>query len=437
MNAASKTIANAPAPPLGRSIGPLLLISLALLVGFMMLQSFGIMAESAKTELHLSDTALGAVQGVSAAIPLVLFSVPIGIWVDRRNRVRILIVMAIGWTAGTFVTAAAANMAILFVGRMLTSIGTTGGLTAVLSLGSDYCRPEQRGRALLIPNIAKIAGISAGFAIAGTLLGAIGAHHFPALVHASPWRNAQWVLGIVSALLVLPLLLLREPERHEVEAGPAAPLGVVMAEVKARRGWIIPLFVGQTSVVMADAAAGIWISPVLQRSYHLEPADFAAWLGGLVLVTGILGTVIGGIVADMGQKSKRQGGLLVGAVIASLVGIPSALFPVMPSVPAVAVAIGMLMLAGSVTALVASVALTVWLPNELRGLCIGGFITIAGLIGFGVAPSLVTLVSSWLGGEQHLASALATVGTFVSIVSAIGFAAGMRHAPTQSPPSPL
>jgi MFS family permease len=422
-----------PAPALASSIGSLLLVSLSMLVGFMMLQSFGIMGESAKAELHLSDTALGAVQGVSAAIPLVLFSIPIGIWVDRSNRVWILTIMSIGWTLGTFVTAAASTTSILFLGRMLTGIGTTGGLTAVLSLASDYCRPDQRGRALLVPNIAKTAGIAAGFAVAGFLLGEVTASRLPNIFGASPWRSAQWMLGFASAALVLPLLLLREPQRHEVEVSSSAPMSIVLAEVKARRGWIIPLFIGQTSVVMADAAAAIWISPVLQRNYHLEPGDFAGWLGAIVLGTGIVGSIIGGLAADAGQKSRIRGGLLIGAVVASIAGIPSALFPLMPNVQGVAVAIGLLMLAGSVTAIVASAALTVWLPNELRGLCIGAFIAIAGLIGFGIAPSLVTLASNLLGGEAHLSVALAIVGTIVSIVAVAGFAAALRHAPVAIP----
>lgn len=425
------------APSLGSSIGSLLIVSLAIGVGFTMLQSFGIMAESAKAELHLSDSALAVIQGVSAAVSLVLFSIPIGIWVDRQNRVFIMIVMALGWTLGTFLTAIAPDTKALFLARMLTGIGTTGGLTAVLSLASDYCRPEQRGRALLIPNISKSAGIAAGFTVAGLLLGATAAHRLPTLFHTTPWRNAQWVLGIASALLILPLLLLREPQRHETEAGPSAPLKVVLREMKSRRNWIIPLFVGQTTVVMADAAAGIWISPVLQRSYHLQPADFAGWLGALVFVTGIIGTVIGGLAADAGQKSRVRGGLLAGAIVAAIIGIPSALFPIMPSVIGVAIGVGSLMLAGSVTGIIAAVALTVWLPNELRGLCIGAFITIAGLIGFGIAPSLVTVVSRSLGGEQHLGAALAIVGTIVSIISVIGFAISMRHAPIIELDSPV
>jgi Na+/H+ antiporter NhaD/arsenite permease-like protein len=78
------------------------------------------------------------------------------------------------------------------------------------------------------------------------------------------------------------------------------------------------------------------------------------------------------------------------------------------------------------------VALTVFIPNELRGLCIGLFIAVAGLIGFGIAPSLVTLVSSLLGGEKHLATALAGVGVGVSIVSLGAFILAMRNAPVSA-----
>ena len=71
--AAHPVVTSEPTPALKSSIGSLLLVSLAMLVGFTMLQSFGIMAESAKREMGLSDTDLAIVQGVSAAIPLVLF----------------------------------------------------------------------------------------------------------------------------------------------------------------------------------------------------------------------------------------------------------------------------------------------------------------------------------------------------------------------------
>jgi MFS family permease len=423
-------VSRAEAPSIGRSITPLLILSLSMVTGFTLMQSFGIMGESAKAELGLSDMALGTVQGVAAAVPLVLFSIPIGILVDRTNRVRLLILLAITWTLGTVVTAAAPNASVLFVGRMLTGIGTAGALTAVLSLSSDLSLPHQRGRAMLINTLGKQLGLAAGFALAGGLLGWFATAGGPAWFgHIAPWRSAQWTLAILSAVLLLPLFLLREPARHEVEESPNAPFKVVARELWSRRAFLLPLFIGQISVVMADAAAGIWASPVLERSYGLKPDQFGSWLGGIIFVTGILGAVFGGLAADWGKKSGRQGGLLYGSVAAAIIGVPAALFPIMPSVTGFAAMIFMLILAGTVTGLITSVALTVLLPNELRGLSIGAFITIAGLIGFGIAPTLVTLISGPLGGEAKLPEALAMVGVVVGLVSVVGFMFAVRHAP--------
>ncbi len=417
-------------PAISASLLTLLMLGLLIASGFMAMQSFGIMAESAKAELGLSDQALALIQGLGAAVPLVLFSIPIGIMVDRTHRVRLLIALALCWTAGSFVTALAPNAWVLFIGRMMTAIGTTGALTAALSLTADLCRPEQRGRAMLISALGKNLGIGAGFAVAGWLLGLFAAAGAPQWFgDIAAWRSAQWALGLISIVLMLPLLLLREPPRREVESSVTAPFKVVMTEVWERRAFLIPLFVGQTAVVMADAAAGIWASPVLQRHYGLQPADFGGWLGGLVLLGGVVGAIGGGLLADWGQKSGRRGGLLIGAIACAAVGVPASLFPLMPTVPAFGAAIFVLLLMGTITGLITSVALTVLLPNELRGLTIGAFIAVAGLIGFGIAPSLVTIVSSLLGGEAMLREGLAIIGVLVSIVSVFAFWVAMRRAP--------
>lgn len=180
---------------------------------------------------------------------------------------------------------------------------------------------------------------------------------------------------------------------------------------------------------MADAAAMMWAAPVLTRSYGLAPDQFAGWMGATIFGSGLAGAILGGLAADWGQKSGRRGGVLIGAVIAAAVGIPAALFPIGPSVPMFAVALGALMLCGTITGLITSVALTVLMPNELRGLCIGAFIAFAGLVGFGAAPMLVAGVSGWLGGERHLGQALAIVGVIVSVASTLSFLLAIRHAP--------
>lgn len=419
------------APParLAAAAAPLLLLALVTTVAFTALGSFGTIQESAKAEMGLSDDHLALIQGLGAAVPMVLFSIPVGILVDRRNRVRLTLGLGLLWTIGTLLTAFAPNAALLTAARMLTGIGSTGSLTAALSLCADYCAADQRGRAMLIVNLGKALGVALGFALTGWLFGFFTDFAGPGWFDLTPWRSAHVALAAISALLLLPLLFLREPARREVEASPDAPFRVVAGELWSRRAFLIPLFAGQVAVVMADVAATVWIAPVLSRDFGLQPQDFSAWVGALLFGTGVAGAIIGGLSADWGQKSGRRGGLLLGAVIAAGVGVPAALFPIMPSVTGVAVMLGIISAAGAVTGLVVSVALTVYIPNELRGLCIGAFIAVAGLIGFGLAPWIVTRVSAMMGGEAMLAEALALVGVIVSALSFAAFWLAMRRAP--------
>lgn len=411
-----------------RSLPPLLILALAMTTGWMAMGSFAIVQEGAKAELQLSDYALSVIQGVGAAVPLVLFSIPIGILVDRVSRVRLLVALSLVWTAGTLLTAWAPGVTALFVARMLTGIGATGAVTAALSLGADWCAPAERGRAMLVISLGKALGTALGFAAAGWLYG-LYVQGAPTVAGA-PWRSVHLVLAIASAVLTLPLLLLREPARREVAAGVHAPYRVLAAELWQRRAFLLPLFIGQTSVVMADVAAGVWAAPVLGRSYGLRPEQVAGWLGALVFVAGIGGAILGGLAADAGQKSGRRGGVLTGAVIAAAIGTPAALFSIAPGETSFAIALGVLVLAGAITGVITSVSLTVLVPNELRGLTIGAFIAVAGLIGYGIAPTLVVAVSRLLGGEAHLGQALAIVGTAVSAISVLAFARARQQAPT-------
>ncbi|KQM89656.1 MFS transporter [Sphingomonas sp. Leaf226] len=423
----------AAAPPFAKTLLPLLALALAMAVGFTMMGAFGTVQEGAKAELHLSDYTLSLVQGLSAALPLAVFSIPIGIMVDRFNRVRMMIALAFVWTLGTVLTGLAHSVSLLFVARMLTGIGTTGALTAALSLCADFCVPTQRGRAMLIVNLGKSLGVALALALSGALFGLFAHGRAPAwFAGMMPWRSVHLCLAVVSVLAILPLFLLREPVRQEVAAGTHAPFKVVAGELWARRVFLIPLFVGQISVVMADAAAGIWVSPVLSRTFHLQPDQFAGWMGALLFGAGVVGAIVGGLSADRGQKSGRRGGLLIGAIFAAALGVPAALFPIMPSVPLFGVAVGLLVTCGAVTGVVTSVALTVLIPNELRGLCIGAFIAIAGLIGYGLAPTLVAAASGMLGGEAHLAQGLAIVGVVTSAISVVAFTIAMRRAPVSA-----
>lgn len=414
------------------------LVALTVASGATLRTVFSPMQELAKLDLQLSDLEVSFVQGLAASIPIALLSLPIGRMVDRGNRTRLLIALAAVSVLGTILTAFARSFEVLFVARMLAGLGAVCAIPVAISIGSDLSPVSGRGRALLLLSLGQSVGIAAAFALGGWLGGwietaATGPGPFGSL---PPWREVHLYFGLGALVLLLPILFLREPERREV-GGPVQPgLKVVLAELWARRGFLAPLFVGQISVVMADVAAGIWAAPVLTRDFGLQPSEFAAAMGLAVLLPGIFGAIIGGVAADAGQRSGRKGGILVGAVIAAALSIPAALFPTMPSVTMFATVLAVFLLCGAVTGLITATTIAVHVPNELRGLCLGAFVVVSSVVGLGIAPTLVTLASTLLGGEAHLATALAGTGMLVSALSAVAFLAAAAKLPRLARPQP-
>jgi MFS family permease len=402
-----------------------LLLALVLFGGAVMRTVFSPLQEAAKLNLNLSDFDISLVQGLATGAPVALASIPLAWVIDHGNRVRLLICLIAICVVGTFWTAFAGGLASLFIARMLSALGATCAIAVVISLTADMCAPERRGRAVVALGLGTYAGTAAAFVIGGALLTRLGAHPLGGM---APWRGTHLLIGLFGALLLPPLFFLREPERHEVEVKDAA-FGPTARALWAKRRFLIPLFVGQIGVTIADTAAGIWATPVLIRSYHLQLSQFAGWVGGVILIGGVLGSVIGGFGADFGHKSDRRGGLLLTAVISTAIGIPAAIFPIMPTVPGFAAMFFVLVLSGTITSVVATTAISVLIPNEERGACLAAFGVINAIIGASLAPTIVTLGSWAMGGEQHLAASLAMTGAVTALISMAGYVVAMRNAP--------
>ncbi|HET8880705.1 MAG TPA: MFS transporter [Solimonas sp.] len=401
----------------------LLVLGSAIVCGTATQGVFGPLQEAAKADLHLSDFQISLVQGLAASLPVAILSIPLGRMTDRGNRVRILLAMALAWTLGTLLTAFAHNFTVLFFARTLAAVGMMCALPVAISIAADLSAAERRGRSLLILSIARMFGVALAFALGGALLAAVDTHPLTLLPGFAAWRSVHLLFALASAALMLPLLCLREPERRELGGIVNPSFGVAIRAIWQRRGLLAPLFLGQVTVVMADASAGIWASPVLIRDYGLQPADFGGWMGLIMLGSGLVGSIAGGVLADLGHKGRIPGGMLGGAVLASLLAVPAAFFPVMPSVGGFAVMLTLFVFGGAIAGLMTATAIAVLVPNELRGICLGAFIVVGAVFGFGVAPTAVTLVSGVLGGEAHVREGLTAVTLVSSIIAAVGFIA--------------
>lgn len=430
---ASETLsADAPRGRIGLPTGwTLLLLAIAVASGSTIQSAFSPFAEITKAEMGLSDLQLSYLQGLAVAVPAVLISIPLGWLVDHKARRWLLVGMSAVWTVGQLLTVWAYDFNTMMVARMIASLGGTCVLPIVISMAADLCRPETRGRSLLLLSIGKYVGTAVAFGAGGVLFGWLAARPEPLFEGLSAWRQAHLLVALVSLALTLLVIIVPEPARREI-ALKGAGLRDSLAALWSRRGFLAPLFIGQVSVVMADNAALTWTAPVLSRNFGQTPEEFAGWVGGLVLVAGVLGAVLGGIAADAGHRWKPGKGLLLGTVIASVVALPCALFPLAPTVPEFALLLGILLLAGTATGLLTATAIAVLVPNEFRGLCLGAFIVFGVLFGFGIAPTLVTLLSEAMGGEDQLGMSLAIIGGISGAIALAAFVQAMVRAPSQA-----
>lgn len=411
------------APPLGAvRNAAIALVTLALFTGTAARYALSPVQELARAEMSLSDHQVALLQGMALALPAVLVSIPVGRLVDRANRSRLLLLLALVCGVGAMVSALAQGFAMLFAGRVLVGSAVVASQSATLSLVADLTTAEQRGRVIMLTSLGQALGTAVAFWLAGQLLPWLEGGTGPA-----PWREVQLVFAAAVFASAAALLLLREPVRREAGTAHGGDLRQALRGLWSFRRFLLPLVGGMVTVGMADAAAAIWAVPVLTRNFHQTPADFGPWMGAVNFGANLAGALLGGLAADLGQRGHGRSGVLAGAVLGALLSVPAALFPVMPGVASFGLLFALLLTAGGAVNIAATSALMVILPNELRGIGMSLLVAVIGLTAFGIAPLLVSAVPQLLP-QADIAISLAGVGVVTSLLATAAFVFAMRDA---------
>lgn len=387
--------------------------------------------EAVKSDLGINDFQLAMIVGSATAIPAAFLSLPIAWMVDHHTRTRLLIILASLWAIGTIGTAFSQGFYGLFAARLVAGIGAATAFPVLISLLADVCMPERRGRSMLLISIGAWAGVGAAFAIGGTLFGWLEANPSAFIAGMAPWREAHLLVGIGAAILVLPLFLIREPPRYEVEEKNPALIPALKAFWRRRHflGW---LYVGNFSGSLAEGAAALWVGSVLFRQYGQTPGQFGAWVGLVILGSGIVGSIIGGFAADAGQKLKMRGGILLPALIATALSIPASAYPIMPTVTGFAWVLFALLTGGAAINLVNSAAIAVLLPNEERATSLAALAIIGKFVGGPVTAGIIAWMTLLFKGPEGLGITLTWLGVISGVISLIGFWFAMRNAPVKA-----
>jgi MFS family permease len=253
-------------------------------------QLVAILVEPIRAEFALRDWHMGLLSGFAFAIFYTTLGVPLARLADRNNRVTIIGVSLLVWSAFTGLTGLARTFVHLLIARVGVAIGEAGCNPAAYSLISDYFEARRRATALSIFHMGGYVGSFLGLLLGGW----IG--------HTYGWRAAFLLVGLPGiAVALLMRLTLRElprgfsdPVRAVVEP---PPVGQVMRALLAKTSFRHLAFAAALHN-FAVYGVGNWYAAFLMRSHGMNVAEAGTILALCTVIGGAAGTYFGGMLSD-------------------------------------------------------------------------------------------------------------------------------------------
>lgn len=268
--------------------------------------------ESIKASLHTTDAQFGTL--ASAFLLVYICAAPVfGAFGDRPGRPR-LIAAGVGvWSIATALAGLAQSYGMLLAARATVGIGEAAYSALAPALLADYFPERLRGRVFAI----FYAAIPVGSAI-GYVVGGVVDRHYG-------WRAAFFVAGVPGLLFAALALFLDDPGPGTI--GPDARVGASHApsQPPRPRGFrlYIPLLhnpayvrtiLGYAAYTFALGGISVWMPTFLIRVRGVPAVTANTQLGAVLVVTGFVGTFVGGWIGDALRSRTRHAYLWVSGV---------------------------------------------------------------------------------------------------------------------------
>ena len=277
---------------------------------FVILPVFAIYAETLPggRDLTLVGIAIGA-YGLTQAI----LQIPFGWWSDRIGRKPVIYMGLILFAAGSFVAAAAPNIYIVIVGRVLQGAGAISA--AVMALASDLTREEHRTKSMAMigstiglvfafslvaaPWLNQLIGVPGIFALTGVFaLAAVGVvwRIVPSVIESPPTRTSSLLADLKNVLADPQLVRLNWGifALHAVLMAlfVAVPFALREAGMPLNQHWKVYLPVMLTSfVLMLPAVMGAQVPSRLKRWFVASVAVLLMGQGAMPWLMGEIWTI--------------------------------------------------------------------------------------------------------------------------------------------------
>jgi MFS family permease len=272
-----------------------------------------------KSHFGFTDTHLGII-GMAFTWVYALSAPFAGQVGDRFSRKTVILCGLYLWSLITGFTALCSKVWHFVLVRGTEGLGETFYFPASMSLISDYHTRLTRSRAMSIHQTSVYAGTIGGGALAGWLAQEYG-WQYPFLLLG----GAGMVLGVVLGIFI------REPRRNEAERlEHREPLDHTEPQRLPLRRFLGELLRTPTAVLLVAAFFGanfvalvflVWMPTFLKEKFGLTLAVAGLGATFFIQVASMIGSVLGGLLADRWSR-RWAGGRIIVQSIALLLGAP-------------------------------------------------------------------------------------------------------------------
>lgn len=378
--------------------GVLITCSLLYMVNYMDRQVLAAVMQPMKEALGLTDAQAGSLQTLFF-LSMAAFSLPVAYLVDRWSRRKAIAVMALVWSAFTFITGLGKSYVGVLIPRMLVGVGESAFAAGGTAWITAVYPPESRGKVMGIFSLVVPLGASLGFFLGGLISKGMGGWQYPFFVFAVP--------GILLGVLVVFMKDYRtvaHVDEQGNEQGFISSLFMLLRIPTLR--W---LYVGVGIRNIVHYSLLTWLPAYFMRSQGVAE-DKAGLAMGVIALMAIFGAAIGGVLADRWQNRNPKGRMLLLAM-SDLLAAVCAIAAMLLDVQGVGY---LLMCAWGAMAVLGMPALAAVTQDvvepAIRGISFGMAVFCSYVFGGAWGPVVVGAISDSLGGgAEGLKSALMIV----------------------------
>ena len=359
-----------------------------------------LMVEPIQRDLHINDTQFGLLHGFAFAVFYALAGIPIARIADVAPRRWVIAAGIAVWSLMTALCATARHFTHLLLFRLGVGVGEASLTPAGMSMLADLFPKSQLARAIAIYAAGGTMGTALAYILGGFMMGLFPAESdvaVPVLGMIRGWQVIFLVLGLPGIVFSLLALTMREPARQSVVERSASSSRALWAFMVEERKTIIPYFAGFSLLFVLSWGLLSWTPAFLIRRFHEDASTVGYTLGAVKAFAGVIGGVSGGIFTDwLVRRGRDDAHVVVGLFTAMLLLPATALLAFVSDFGMAVALLSVIIFLGVFWGSAATTGLQIITPPHLRAQVSAVYIMCANLIGFGIGPMLIGLITDYV-----------------------------------------